>query len=51
VVETLFFLLEMLSLEFNGKHFKSFPENSSAFTMTWLMGLPRVNNGGSPVIQ
>lgn len=41
----------MLSLEFNGKHFKLFPENSSAFAMTWLTGLPRVNNGGSPLFS
>lgn len=46
VVETLVFLLEMLSLELSWKHFKSFPENSWALVMTWLTGLPKINNYG-----
>lgn len=46
MVETLVFRLEMLSLELNRKHFKSFPENPSALVMTWLTGLPKINNYG-----
>lgn len=46
MVETLVFLLEMLSPELNWKHFKPFPENSLALVVTWLTGLPQLNNYG-----
>lgn len=36
-----FFLLEILTQEFNWKCFKPFPENSSVFAMTWVSGTPK----------
>lgn len=46
MVETLVFLLEMLSLELNWKRYRPFPENPSALEMTRPAGLPQINNYG-----